>query len=296
MRRVTALLTVALLIITLLSACSKPSDKLSAAELLDLGEKYLLEMNYEQAVVYFNKLIEVEPMNPRGYTGAAEAYIGLELPEDSINIVHSGIKAINNFEESQPLFIWLEEFGDLMFAEDNFDISALAYEALLAENPQKEYAYKLAQVYIASDQIEKAIELLKNMAALLDDDDLLGEAERLERLLNDGLAAGLIQIIDVSPKNALIGRETTYSVTVRYASANADGCIIYAGANTGESALYKIYDEYILPDKYGIYTFQFSCVPVEWPDKAFGIYVNISAYPHPESWMPFSFDIYNLAK
>ena len=72
----------------------------SADELLALGEKYLLELNYEQAIVYFTKVIEIEPRNLRGYTGAAEAYIGLERFSDSVYIVHSGIKEFNNLSES----------------------------------------------------------------------------------------------------------------------------------------------------------------------------------------------------
>ena len=186
-----------------LAACSKPLSNLSAAELLDLGEKYLIEMNYEQALVQFLKVIEVEPMNPRGYTGAADSYVGLEQPVESINVVRSGIQTINEIEKSEPLFVWLEDFGDLMFAEDNFDLSALAYEAIVAENPRAEYAYKLAQVYIASGDIDKAIELLRRIADLLNDEDLRWEADRLEQLSNDGSAVGLIRIIGVSPQSAL---------------------------------------------------------------------------------------------
>ena len=120
------------------------------------------------------------------------------------------------------------------------------------------------------------------------------EAEQLEQLYNEGEAVGLIRIIDVSPSKAPVGQQTTYSVIVRYASTNADGYMIYAGANTEESTSYKLYDNCILSDKYGVYTFQFTCIPAAWPDCAFGIYVNISAYPHPERWRPFSRDIYNL--
>ena len=47
----------------------------SAAELLALGEKYLLELNYEQAIVYFTKVIEIEPMNVRAYVGRGNAYV-----------------------------------------------------------------------------------------------------------------------------------------------------------------------------------------------------------------------------
>ena len=50
---------------------------MSADELLNLGEKYLLELDYEQAIVQFTKLIEIEPKNARAYTRLAEAYIGM---------------------------------------------------------------------------------------------------------------------------------------------------------------------------------------------------------------------------
>ncbi|NLO40692.1 MAG: tetratricopeptide repeat protein, partial [Ruminiclostridium sp.] len=92
MRRICLLLTSILLIMTMLTACSKPIDRLSATELLDLGEKYLLEMNYEQAVVQFLKVIEIEPKNPRGYTGAAEAYVGLGQIDKAIEILEQGFK------------------------------------------------------------------------------------------------------------------------------------------------------------------------------------------------------------
>ena len=69
-----------------------PSQKnsLSVTELLDLGEKYLLEMNYEQAVVLFLKVREIEPNNPRGYTGAAEAYVGLGQMDKAIAVLRQG--------------------------------------------------------------------------------------------------------------------------------------------------------------------------------------------------------------
>jgi len=73
---------------------SKPFERLSAAELLNLGEKYLLEMNYEQAVVNFTRLIEVEPRNPRGYVGLAEAYAGLGDIDKAIEILRQGLEEL----------------------------------------------------------------------------------------------------------------------------------------------------------------------------------------------------------
>jgi len=49
--------------------------QLSVAELLSLGEKYLLELDYEQAIVYFSRVIEIEPRNARAYVGRGTAYV-----------------------------------------------------------------------------------------------------------------------------------------------------------------------------------------------------------------------------
>ncbi|MDR1210340.1 MAG: tetratricopeptide repeat protein [Clostridiales bacterium] len=91
MRRVISL---ALALMAMLTACSKPLNEMTAAELLDLGEKYLLEMNYEQAVVYFGRLIEIEPKNPRGYTGAADAYAGLGQPDKAKEVLKRGLERL----------------------------------------------------------------------------------------------------------------------------------------------------------------------------------------------------------
>lgn len=85
---------ITIVILTMFSACSKGEKALTTSELLGLGEKYLLEMNYEQAVAQFLKVIEIEPMNPRGYIGAAEAYVGSGQVDDAINILKKGLEVL----------------------------------------------------------------------------------------------------------------------------------------------------------------------------------------------------------
>jgi hypothetical protein len=95
------------LILSLFMSCATPDRPLTAAELLDLGEKYLLELNYEQALVQFLKVIEIEPMNPRGYTGAAEAYIGLGQLDKAEEILKQGLEVVAS-EDNETLTIMLE--------------------------------------------------------------------------------------------------------------------------------------------------------------------------------------------
>jgi tetratricopeptide (TPR) repeat protein len=83
--------------LTLFVSCARPATPLTVTELLDLGEKYLLELNYEQALVQFLRVIEVEPMNPRGYIGAARAYVGLEQPDSAIAILRQGLELTEDY-------------------------------------------------------------------------------------------------------------------------------------------------------------------------------------------------------
>ena len=98
-----SIVVIALAILVSLStmaSCSRPANaRLTVAELLDLGEKYLLELNYEPALVQFLRVIEIEPMEPRGYTGAAEAYIGLGDVDSAITILLQGSEQLPDNEE-----------------------------------------------------------------------------------------------------------------------------------------------------------------------------------------------------
>ena len=99
---------------------------MTAAELLDLGEKYLLDMNYEQALVQFLVVIEIEPMNPRGYTGAAEAYVGLDKKNEAIAVLQKGVQLtaspiIKTMLEG--LTITEVEIGPVVIGDDNDGIT-----------------------------------------------------------------------------------------------------------------------------------------------------------------------------
>ena len=83
---VSCILIILLLLFTV--ACGSPAE--TPVDHLSLGERFLLEMNYEQALVHFLALIDIEPMNPRGYTGAAEAHIGLGQVDEAIAVLRLG--------------------------------------------------------------------------------------------------------------------------------------------------------------------------------------------------------------
>lgn len=53
------------------------------AEYIDLGERYLEELNYEEAVVAFQKAVGIDPKNKEASSGLARAYEGAEQYEQA---------------------------------------------------------------------------------------------------------------------------------------------------------------------------------------------------------------------
>lgn len=79
---------------------------------LDLGQKYLTEMNYEQAVATYKQAIELDRFNTEAYLGLAEAYLGLEKYEEAEKVLEDAIIIFtqnNREEEADRLRIKLEE-------------------------------------------------------------------------------------------------------------------------------------------------------------------------------------------
>ena len=75
------LLAVLLLALALFTACTSKAAR--AQEKIDLGQKYLTELNYTEAVASFTEAIELDPENIPAYMGRAEAYIGLKQYDDA---------------------------------------------------------------------------------------------------------------------------------------------------------------------------------------------------------------------
>lgn len=66
------------------------SDTVKLKKQLDLGEKYLAEMNYEEAVVAFNQAIEIDPRSADAYLGLADAHLGMGDEEAAFAALEAG--------------------------------------------------------------------------------------------------------------------------------------------------------------------------------------------------------------
>lgn len=116
----------ALALMLVLTACRSTVDQLQ--EQLDLGQRYLQELNYTEAIAAFTKAIEIDPRRAEAYAGRADAYMGL---------YESG-------------------------GEENLQLAQADYEeALRLDDQQVEVYLRLAALYIQQGDTEKAMDLLR---------------------------------------------------------------------------------------------------------------------------------------
>lgn len=105
---------------------------MDAASQLKLGEKYLSELQYEEALIAFNKVLEIEPKNIDAKLGIADTLMQIDKVDEAISFLA---------EE-------LEKYDD-----------AQLYT-------------KLAEIYENSGEYERAISLLNQAIAKTDDEEI----------------------------------------------------------------------------------------------------------------------------
>ena len=97
-----------LLIAVLLAGCGKSIEK-QIAEQLELGNKYLTEANYEQAIVAFNKVIELDPKQSDAYIGLTQAYVETADFEKAVQILESGKEYLQDSYDERLKDVYKEQ-------------------------------------------------------------------------------------------------------------------------------------------------------------------------------------------
>ena len=154
---IAAVIIIAAVLILFLRPGSSEQD--AWQEQYDLGEQYLTEENYEQAVVAFTAAIEIDDQETDAYMGRAEAYTAL---------------------------------GE----EDDLDAALSDYDTVITLESTKTQAYiKAADIYVTYlSEYESAQEILeKGLEANPDDEELTETLEEVEELIEEESLTGVYQ-------------------------------------------------------------------------------------------------------
>ena len=82
------------------TGCTK-REKSNYLEHLALGNRYLEDMDYENAAIAFQTAIKIEPKILDGYIELADVYIALEQQENALNILLDGADIYNTLSENE---------------------------------------------------------------------------------------------------------------------------------------------------------------------------------------------------
>ena len=154
-KRLAGLAVLLLAIAMLLAACATGAT--DTAEKIELGQKYLTELNYTEAVAAFTEVIKMDPSNIEAYMGRAEAY-----------------KCLEQYDEAK---------ADSTTAIEKTD--EMPY------TPAQAYAGR-AEVYDLTDETEAAESDCSAAIALLDEDGV-GEKENIAQALIRELRIRVLQ-------------------------------------------------------------------------------------------------------
>lgn len=176
MKAVRRLIGIVLLCVLTVSACGKSLEK-QITEQLELGRKYLAEQNYEEAIIAFNKVIELEPQNEAAYLGLADAYIENSQIDEAITILENIHETISGDDIDIKLSgLYAEKIKQ---ASQNLLEASEYYESFLKmENSTETMYLELAEVYAEQGMFDEAINILEQGRKNC-------ESDRIEKLLDD---------------------------------------------------------------------------------------------------------------
>jgi tetratricopeptide (TPR) repeat protein len=118
-------------------------EQMTSEELHKSGEKYLNSHQYDQAILYLEQLVKIDPLNSGAYLDLASAYIGQEDFVGAINAASDGVEKC---------------FDDQGFLEEIEEL----YKVIIDSAPDTIEAYiGLIDVYISLCDEEKATEILE---------------------------------------------------------------------------------------------------------------------------------------
>ena len=143
-----------MLAVGIAAGCGKNMET-QIAEQLELGNKYLAEMDYEAAIVAFDKVIALAPKRMDGYMGSSKSYFAQKKYAEAADILD---KALQNVEIKAIVQTNMESVIEMYnsIAENYLAESDL-------ENALKYYA-QIEQLTPDSEEIKKKIDELSKLS------------------------------------------------------------------------------------------------------------------------------------
>lgn len=178
---------------------------------MNLGNKYLTEGNYQEAVLAFEKAISIDTKNVEARIMLTEALVNADKPKDAETVLKEGI-ALNS--RNGELYAKL---ADLYITSNRISEAESVLKEGIGNSPRSAGLYtKLADLYIAQDRFDEAFGLLDSGYSNTNDSGIQGKLNEMGNELRIVVDATTIQVGGNS--NLRMVRRTKSGNTVTVAS------------------------------------------------------------------------------
>ena len=237
----------------LIAACGKTTEE-KWQEQYDLGQQYLLEENYEEAIVAFTAAIEIEPKEIQAYTGLIQAYWQAGDSGNADSIIQSGIGILTEEGKQHSQDMQIEFFLTAKeFYEENGNREKLTQilEFLKELEPDNEEYQRLLDENAATlSFMEKHPMLLQELAQSCqrEDDEAIWElilSDEFHTAISDynEEEGRVVYPLGFGKALALVEYGRVYYGSIKDGLRSGDG-ILYDAYGTKLSKNNKVYDGY----------------------------------------------------
>ncbi len=139
--------------IIVLMFISKNTDNKYISEKLELAQKYLLELDYSNAVLEFTDAIKIDPKNPDAYIGLAEAYIGTGDTDKAVSALKKGLSET----EDERIEQLLEKYATLENSKVTEAVTSEETSAVTADSTTTVTVSELSSLTITEAETEETV-------------------------------------------------------------------------------------------------------------------------------------------
>ena len=203
-------IVVAIIVAVVLFAKSS-GEKRRIADQLALGDRYLSELDYDQAIAAYRAVIEIDPKNKEAYENFVDTYIAWSDatatdgdPDESIKLLENAVSELETLrsednneiidEQMQRLLNRLEELrgktpesggamspADELLEQGEYDSALEMYLSILEEDPMDANAYLgIVEVYLRKGDYETALKYAQEGYDKTGDERLLEMIDMIE--------------------------------------------------------------------------------------------------------------------
>ena len=188
-----------LCIAALLSAC-RESPQTMMKKQLDLGQKYLVDKNYEEALLSFQLVLDLDPKVIEAYEGIAEIYSASGKDRDAARVLEQGIEAV----------------GIENVSEEHLDIILNLYRGIAEGAEAGKNRDRAIELYTRMLELREDAEITARLEALKEEERKAAELENRREELEDmskAITMAAIEGTDYDFHNDLILSEEFLDLT-----------------------------------------------------------------------------------